>query len=401
MAALDEGRNELYVSPQIEALLGFSQREWLDNPVLWYTQLHPEDRRRWHIEFAHTCVTGEPFRSVYRFIARDGRTVWVHGEAKVVRDEDAGRPLFLQGVAFDITGVKQAEENLKILNRTLEQRVAEGTAMAEQRALELARSNTALGRFGYVVAHDLRAPLRTMKSYIQKLAERCQGRLDEQADDYISRCVKAAVRMEKLIEDLLAFSRVRTHGEAPAPTRCAAALETACANNQAAIEESGAEVTADELPTVLVDPTQLAQLFENFVGNALKYRIGPPRIHISARSEGNSWVIAVADNGIGIEPQYLGPWCPKCEKFLTVEKKYASQLTRCPLCAGAVGTQRIFGLGERLVTVSKFPGNGIGLATCKEIVQRHGGRIWADSSGLEQGSTFYFSLPALPSESTG
>ena len=133
MAALDEGRNELYVSPQIEALLGFSQKEWLDNPVLWYTQLHPDDRLRWHIEFAHTCATGDPFRSVYRFIARDGRTVWVHGEAKVVRDDDDGRPLFLQGVAFDLTGVKQAEEDLKHLNRTLEQRVAEGTAMAEQR----------------------------------------------------------------------------------------------------------------------------------------------------------------------------------------------------------------------------------------------------------------------------
>ena len=395
MAALDDERNDLYVSPQIEALLGFSQKEWLENPILWHTQLHPEDRQRWHVEFAHTCVTGEPFRSVYRFFSRDGHTVWVHGEAKVVRD-DEGRPLFLQGVAFNITGIKQAEETLKGLNRTLEQRVAEGTAVAEQRAVELARSNAALGRFGYVVAHDLRAPLRTMKSYIQKLADRCQDQLDEQANDYIGRCVKAAVRMEKLIEDLLAFSRVRTHGEAPAPTRCAAALEAACANNQAAIEESGAQVTVDELPIVLADPTQLAQLFENFIGNALKYRCGRPCIRVHARSEGLSWVIALSDNGIGIERQYLAPWCPACQKPFTVQEPYAGQPLYCPLCAGAVGAQRIFGLGERLVTVSQYPGNGIGLATCKEIVQRHGGRIWADSLGLGQGSTFYFSLPAIP-----
>ncbi len=369
MAALDEGRNELYVSPQIEALLGFSQKEWLDNPVLWYTQLHPEDRRRWHIEFAHTCATGEPFRSVYRFIARDGRTVWVHGEAKVVRDDDDGRPLFLQGVAFDITGIKQAEENLKVLNRTLERRVAEGTAVAEERAQELARSNAALGQFGYVVAHDLRAPLRTMKSYIQKLAERYQGRLDEQADDYIYRGVKAADRMGVLIDDLLAFSRVRTHGVAPAPTRCAAALGAARDDQQADIEKSGAEVTADELPTVLADPTQLRQLFQNLVGNALKFQADrPPRIHVAARRDGDSWVIAVADNGIGIEPQYL---------------------------------PRIFGLGERLNSMSQYPGNGIGLATCEEIVQRHGGRIWADSPGLGQGSTFSFSLPAAPPEPSG
>src|SRR5438067_6674445 len=158
MAALDEGVNELYVSPQIEELLGFSQAEWLENPVLWYTQLHPDDRGRWHAEFARTCATGEPFRSVYRFVSRSGRQVWVHGEAHVVRDED-GQPLFLQGVAFDITGIKQAEEDLKALNATLEQRVAERTAEAEQRAAELARSNEALARFASTAAHDLSAPL--------------------------------------------------------------------------------------------------------------------------------------------------------------------------------------------------------------------------------------------------
>ena len=136
MAALDEESNELYVSPQIESLLGFSQAEWLGNPVLWYTQLHPDDRQRWHTEFAHTCVTGERFRSIYRFIARDGRVVWVHGEAKVVRDTD-GRPLFLQGVAFDITSLKEAEEELKQLNQTLERRV-------QDRTNELAQANITL-----------------------------------------------------------------------------------------------------------------------------------------------------------------------------------------------------------------------------------------------------------------
>ena len=363
MAALDGGVNELYVSPQIEELLGFSQQEWLDNPVLWYTQLHPEDRSRWHEEFAHTCLTGEPFRSVYRFIGRGGQMVWVHGEAKMVRDDD-GRPLFLQGVAFDVTAIKQAEEKLRALNQTLEERVAERTAVAEQRARDLARSNEALEQFGYVVTHDLRQPLRTMKSYIQKLAERYQGRLDSQADDYITRSINAADRMRVLIDDLLAFSRVRSQSKEPAPCDCAAALDAACANLQAAIEESGAEVTAAELPVVLADPTQLVQLFQSLVANALKFRTDPaPRVQVSARRDGAFWVVAVADNGIGIESPYL---------------------------------QRIFGLGERLHAASKYPGNGIGLSTCETIVQRYGGRIWAESPGLGQGSTLSFKLLAGP-----
>jgi len=171
--------------------------------------------------------------------------------------------------------------------------------------------------------------------------------------------------MRVLIEDLLAFSRVRTQGKEPAPTDCADALEGACANLNAAIEENAATVTADELPTVLADPTQLVQLFQNLIGNALKFRAArPPRIHVRARSEAGDWVIAITDNGIGIEPQYL---------------------------------KRIFGLGERLHSISSFPGNGIGLATCEKIVQRHGGRIWAESPGPDRGSTFSFTLPAAAS----
>src|SRR5579884_3472359 len=158
MAALTEGINELYVSPQIEALLGFSQKEWLENPILWYTQLHPDDRERWHIEFARTCATGEHFRSEYRFLARDGRVVWIHGEAQVVRDA-AGQPLFLQGIAFDITEKKRAEEMLYRLNAELERRVQERTAELERanlalasQAQELAHSNAELEQFAYVAS---------------------------------------------------------------------------------------------------------------------------------------------------------------------------------------------------------------------------------------------------------
>jgi PAS domain S-box-containing protein len=363
MAALAGGTNELYVSPQIEALLGFSQEEWLANPVLWYTQLHPEDRERWHIEFAKTCARGEDFRSDYRFLSRTGEVVWVHGEAKLVRDED-GSPLFLQGVAFDITGLKRAEIKLKELNQTLEQRVAERTAVAEQRTQALARSNANLEQFGYVVAHDLRQPLRTMKSFTQKLTVHIHDRLDEKATEYVERIVNGADRMRVLIDDLLIYSRVGTQGQAPSPVDAAGPATAACANLHAAIEECGAEVSLAPLPRVLADDTQLGQLFQNLISNALKFRAERLcRIHIDARRQGSDWLFAVRDNGIGIEQQYL---------------------------------TRIFGLGERLHSVSRYPGNGIGLATCEKIVQRHGGRIWAESDGLDRGTTIYFTLPVAP-----
>src|SRR5205814_3730613 len=143
LAALDGGINELYVSPQIEALLGFSQEEWLENPVLWYAQLHPDDRERWHLEFALTCASGQRFQSEYRFLARDGRVVWVHGEAQLVRD-DAGRPLFLQGIAYDLTEKKQAEDVLRRLNAELERRVQERTAELEVANVALARQSEEL-----------------------------------------------------------------------------------------------------------------------------------------------------------------------------------------------------------------------------------------------------------------
>jgi PAS domain S-box-containing protein len=373
IASLDDPQratNELYVSPQIEALLGFTQKEWLEDPILWYRQLHPEDRDRWNLEFAPTCGTGKPFSAVYRFLARDGKVVWVRGEAQVITEPD-GQPIFLQGVAFDITAIKQAEEDLRHLNQTLEDQVRERTALAEQRAQALAQSNANLDQFCTVVTHDLRQPLRTMKSFTQKLAAHCQDQLDDKGREYVERIVRGAERMRVLIDDLLTFSRVATKKKDFARIDGAELFKGACANLQAEIEGSGAQVTAGALPVVWGDDTQLMQLLQNLIDNALKFRAEgqkQPQIRVEAREQDGEWLFTVTDNGIGIEREYL---------------------------------QRIFGLGERLFSISQYPGNGIGLATCEKIVYRHAGRIWADSPGPGQGATISFTLPVRAGELVG
>jgi PAS domain S-box-containing protein len=357
LAALDEGNNELYVSPQIETLLGFSQKEWLENPILWYTQLHPDDRERWHVEFARTCATGEPFRSEYRFVARDGRVVWVLGEARMARDE-SGRALFLQGIAFDITAMKQAEAELKAVNQTLDQRVAERTR-------ELARSNADLDDFAYVASHDLKEPLRTMWSFTDRLHRRLEGQLDPTNRDCIERVINGARRMERLIEDLYFFSKVGREGT-PREIDCNRLVEQVREDLREAIQDSGAEVSAGPLPTVKGVDTQLLRLFQNLIHNAIKFRGDRPmQVHVSAARQDGEWLFRVRDTGIGIEPRDLGRLFKK------------------------------IGQEARLHARSKYPGTGFGLAICKKIVERHGGRIWVESEP-GQGSTFSFTLPAAP-----
>jgi PAS domain S-box-containing protein len=371
LAALDGGVNELYVSPQIEALLGFSQKEWLENPVLWYTQLHPEDRERWHLEFARTCAAGERFRSEYRFVARDGRIVWVHGEAQMVRDE-LGRPLFLQGMAYDITERKRAEKTLLTLNAELEKRVGERTAQLEQanaalerQAGELERSNAELEQFAYIASHDLQEPLRMVASFTQLLARRYRDKLDADADDFIAYIIEGAVRMQDLIDDLLAFSRLGRSGKALAPTDCTEVLANVCANLRKTIEDSGAELTIDALPTIVAERSQLLQVFQNLVGNALKFHKEneTPRVQVGSRRQGHEWLFWVRDNGIGVDPQY---------------------------------SERIFQVFQRLHR-KDYAGTGIGLAICKKAVESHGGRIWIESMP-DQGSVFYFTIPAHDGE---
>jgi PAS domain S-box-containing protein len=234
-------------------------------------------------------------------------------------------------------------------------------ALLLQKVAELNRSNEELAQFAYIASHDLQEPLRMVASYTQLLSRRYNGKLDADADEFIAFAVDGASRMQRLIQDLLSYSRVGTKGQDLLDTSSEEALEHALANLRGAIKESGALVTHDPLPTVLADETQLTQLFQNLVGNGIKYQsLGIPRIHVSAARNGQEkkWVFSVEDNGIGIDSQYF---------------------------------ERIFGMFQRLHRRDEFAGTGIGLAICKKIVERHGGSISVESTP-GHGSTFRFAL---------
>jgi len=247
----------------------------------------------------------------------------------------------------DITTRKKAEAHLQ------------AEAQLLQKMDELNRSNDELEQFAYIASHDLQEPLRMVASYTQLLARRYKGRLDADADEFIAFAVDGANRMQRLIQDLLAYSRVGTNREALREISSEEALLQALGNLHAAIEESGAIVTHDPLPDVLGDEMQMVQLFQNLVANAVKYHgAATPRVHVSAAREGGRWIFSVQDNGLGIDPQYF---------------------------------ERIFGMFQRLHKRKEFAGTGIGLAICKKIVEQHGGSISVESQP-GQGSTFRFSL---------
>jgi len=229
-----------------------------------------------------------------------------------------------------------------------------------QYAEDLARSNAELQQFAYIASHDLQEPLRMVSSYTQLLRRRYKGKLDAEADEFIEFAVDGALRMQNLINDLLLYSRVGTDAIALEPIDFNVPLNRAVFNLQATIRESQALVTHSPLPTVRADASQLTQVLQNLIGNAIKFHgEDPPRIHVSTQLEDHRWVFSVADNGLGIEPQYA---------------------------------ERIFAIFQRLHTRDQYSGTGIGLAVCKKVVERHGGRIWMKSEP-GKGTTFYFTIP--------
>ena len=248
------------------------------------------------------------------------------------------------------------EELVAHRTQELEKEVVHRKLIAE----DLTRSNKDLEQFAYVASHDLQEPLRAVAGFVELLSMKLEKTLDNKSTEYITHTVEGVKRMQSLINGLLEYSRIGTRGQQPEPADAKTALDRALAHLHMSITESGAKITADDLPKVNVDALQLAQLFQNLISNAIKFRSEkPPKIRITANHKDGFWQFAVADNGIGIEPQYM---------------------------------DRIFLIFQRLHSRVKYPGTGIGLALCKKIVERHGGKIWVESKA-GAGSTFYFTIP--------
>ena len=283
-------------------------------------------------------------------IGRDGKRTHVDANGAPTFDSE-GRLVGSVLVLHDVTERARAERQLR------------------QRTDELARSNRDLEQFAYVASHDLQEPLRAVAGPLQLLQRRYEGKLDDRADEFIGHAVDGATRMQTLIDDLLSYSRVGRLEDPKQPISIEHALDLALKNLAVVLNETGAQVTHDPLPTVQGIPTQLTLLFQNLIGNAVKFRKEdrPVHVHIGAKPLGDEWRISVADNGIGIAEQYF---------------------------------ERIFVIFQRLHTRREYPGTGLGLALCKRIVEHHGGRIWLESKP-DEGTTFFFTLPRAAGASAG
>ena len=339
--SIDTRGRMLSANRRAQTLFGYSEAELLGHNV---KMLMPEPYRAEHDGYLHSYQTTRVAKVIGlgRLVQGRRRDGSVFPMDLSVSEVDSGRGLTYVGTVRDVTD-----------------RVAAQNAL-EQANQQLARSNTDLEQFAYAASHDLLEPLRSVAGSVQLLKKRYAGQLDERADTFIAHAVGGVKRMEALISDLLAYSRLSTGPANAAPVDLNAVLATTCDNLQVAIAESGAQVTHDTLPTVQGEAGQLSHLLQNLMANALKFRGDKPaQVHISARQEDRQWVVSVADQGIGIAPQHF---------------------------------ERIFGIFKRLHTREEYAGNGIGLALCQRIVERHGGRIWVESE-VGQGTTFFFSLP--------
>jgi len=320
-------------------LLGLEREAIIGRPVWDFVAPRQREMSRENVQAKLAGAAPLPvFERQYALAGGTLLTLEIHENR--MRDPN-GVVVGIRSAMLDITGRKEKEEELA------------------RRTAELARSNAELEQFAYVASHDLQEPLRMVSSYTQLLARRYQGKLDRDADDFIGFAVDGAARMSRLINDLLDYSRVGSRKGEFRPTSAGAAFDTAMANVRASIEESSAVVRHSPLPAVDADPVQLTQIFQNLLGNAIKFRNGArPEIMVACEETPEEWRFAVRDNGIGIDPKHA---------------------------------DRIFQVFQRLHSNRQYPGTGIGLAICKKIAERHGGRIWVVSQP-GQGATFHFTI---------
>jgi PAS domain S-box-containing protein len=327
-----------------ERLFGYSREEALG---LALSRFVPPERTEEEMEIRARILQGdlvEHFRTTR--LHKDGHPVEVSLTASAIRDS-MGRVIGISAIARDISEQRRYDE------------------IVARQGEELRRSNEELERFAYVASHDLQEPLRTITSFVQLLARRYQGRLDSDADEFIGYIVDGASRMKQLIQDLLVYSRVDTGAGRIRRVSLESLLQDVTANLRTSLDETGGTVTHGPLPEVQGDEPQLEQLLQNLIANAIKFHgAEPPRVHLEAERLPGAWRISVRDNGIGIAPQYF---------------------------------DRIFVIFQRLHNRAEYGGTGIGLALCKKIVERQGGRIWVESRSGE-GSTFFFTLQDVSAE---
>lgn len=330
-----------------QQLTGYSAEEVVGREL---AMLFPAGSRAESLAKIEAALAGEFWESVeIPILRKDGGTCIALWNSANVCGED-GRLMATIAQGVDITVRKLAEEGLREAVTALE------------------KSNAELERFAYVASHDLQEPLRTVASYVQLLEKRYGDRLDDDAKDFMGYAVDGAKRMQVLIDDLLAYSRVATRSEPLEPVDVESVLSRVLGNLAVAIEESGADVTHDRLPRAMGDETQLIQLLQNLIENGIKFRGDePPKVHVGVESEDGKLVFSVSDNGIGIDPEYF---------------------------------ERIFVIFQRLHSRGDYPGTGIGLAVAKRIVERHGGRMWVRSE-KKKGAVFYFTLVPAPASEEG
>ncbi|MBI3549228.1 MAG: PAS domain-containing protein [Elusimicrobia bacterium] len=345
VAAMDVQGSFSYISPQVQALLGYAPEEWTAGRSLWLRRMHPEDRPRILPLLGRAHKGGRRFSAEYRLLDRTGRAKWILDESEVIRNA-AGDPLLIQGTWTEITERKRMEQE------------------TAGRGRELASSKSELEQFISVASHELKAPLRRISNLGEMLAQRFKDGLTAQAEGLLAQIMDSAAVMQGLVAGLVKYGEADPRAPLSA-VDLSAAVQHAVRELTEEIAGSGARVTCGTLPTVWAEPALLERVLYNLLDNAIKFRgKEPPRVHVSAEESAKQWIISVRDNGIGIHPRQA---------------------------------QRIFSIFDRLHAPKEYAGVGLGLAVCKKIIERFGGRIWVESEP-EEGSTFHFTLLPPPKE---
>lgn len=354
-----QGTEQIECSARFKEIFGIPPGEPVSHERVM-AAIHPDDRQQVEAAIARSLEKDEEYKAEFRIVWPDRSPHWVHERGRNLHDPATGQAIGMRGISLDISERKRHEQALLGRNEQLECSIADRTRELVRANEALERSNLELQQFAFIAAHDLQTPLRSISGFAQLLQKDFHGRLGPVADNWLDQLVRSVHRMRDVIRDVLAYSRLESRGEAFHTIDFNQLFDDVVATLDAPIREAGAQVLRGDLPTVEGDRSQLGQVLQNLIENALKYRRDEqPHIYVSAHKQEEGWCFSVEDNGIGIAEKHL---------------------------------EQIFEIFRRLHTVQEFPGTGIGLAICRRVIHRHGGKIWVESQP-GKGSVFHFLLP--------